>query len=709
MYQRTTNTMTQSISRRNPYIIGRPIDDPKLLFGRQELFCFLEANLKQGVKVTLLHGQRRIGKSSIIRNLPKFVKIDSFVFIPLNLEDYTRNNLSQILAELAKQILEYLQIDVKNIKPPSIQDLEKEVYVFYSQFLTKIYAYLRDKKIVFLIDEIEALIDNDSALILENFFDYLHSLIEVENKLFLIIFTGRQSANMPNVFNYFQDASSCEIGFLNENSATELITQPAQGILEYEPRAIQAIIELSAGHPYFIQVICFAIFVRARELNEWHIHLQDIHNIVDKAIENAEAGLVWYWNELTLPEKVVFSAIAESQKIAIEKNQEIPEKPLPLLKKYGVVKTEVIEKAVKELVDYKFLHYTGDRIKIELVRRWLLQRHPLRQEIKELEKFNKEENYFSYEAPTELSFQEIKLNNLVDFSTVSTVIGHNLSLSEKYVDQTPAYYSPAKRRLTKSFNIGIIAGATAIAAITGVGISHLSKPCLTSENKVFGVFCVNNPSINFSSGDRTFFPITGNTYRDQGIQRFQNDDYQAAMESFQKAVAANPTDPEVLIYYNNARAKQQKNAFNLAVVVPADNNVKVAQEILRGVAQAQQEFNNKNGLNGRLLSVIIANDGNGEKPETAKKVAAELVENKSVLGVIGQNYSDVMQAALTEYENAGMPVISPTSTSSSSSYNATQAFIQALSANADRTTILKRLKNANFSVNESLRYTLKFN
>ncbi|WP_375494629.1 ATP-binding protein, partial [uncultured Nostoc sp.] len=101
--------MAHLVSRRNPYIIGRPIDDPKLLFGRQDLFDFLEDNLRQGIKVTLLHGQRRIGKSSIIRNIPKSVKLEDFVFIPFNLEDYSRDNLSIILAELAKEIIEHLE------------------------------------------------------------------------------------------------------------------------------------------------------------------------------------------------------------------------------------------------------------------------------------------------------------------------------------------------------------------------------------------------------------------------------------------------------------------------------------------------------------------------------------------------------------------------------------------------------------------------
>ncbi|BDI16906.1 hypothetical protein ANSO36C_27080 [Nostoc cf. commune SO-36] len=421
--------MAHLASRRNPYIIGRPIDDPKLLFGRQDLFCFVEDNLSQDIKVTLLHGQRRIGKSSIIRNIPKSVKLENFVFIPFNLEDYTGENLSTILAELAKEIIKHLEIDPKEIKLPTSEDLDQDKSIFYSQFLTKIFDELDRKKIVFLLDEFEALIYNSSALMLKKFFTYLNSVIQVEDKLFLIIFAGRQAANMPNLLNYFQDASTreTEIGFLNKDSAIQLITYPAQGILEYKPEAIQAIIELSAGHPYFIQVICFAIFVRARELDEWHINVQDIDNIVEKAIENAEAGLAWFWDGLTIPEKVVFCAVAESQKIAIEKSQTLTENPFKLLNKYGIEKTEVLKQAVKELIKYNFLYETGNKIKIELVRRWLLQRHPLRQEIKELEKFKEEENYSTYEVKKQLAPQEKKHNNLATYNTALAPNFHRLN------------------------------------------------------------------------------------------------------------------------------------------------------------------------------------------------------------------------------------------------------------------------------------------
>ncbi|NEQ85724.1 MAG: ABC transporter substrate-binding protein, partial [Moorea sp. SIO2I5] len=119
----------------------------------------------------------------------------------------------------------------------------------------------------------------------------------------------------------------------------------------------------------------------------------------------------------------------------------------------------------------------------------------------------------------------------------------------------------------------------------------------------------------------------------------------------------------LLIYYNNARARQQGfKPFTIAVVVPINQSQSSAKETLRGIAQAQHEFNKLNGLNGRFLEIAIANDGNDLAQ--AKKIAQALVKDNSILGVIGHDSSDASKAALPVYDQAGLAMISSTSTSS---------------------------------------------
>jgi ABC-type branched-subunit amino acid transport system substrate-binding protein len=198
--------------------------------------------------------------------------------------------------------------------------------------------------------------------------------------------------------------------------------------------------------------------------------------------------------------------------------------------------------------------------------------------------------------------------------------------------------------------------------VIGVGISQGLRTCPPGERKELGVFCVVDNS-RISRGNRTFFPENNNTYRDQGIRAFQQGNYQKAITLFQQAVDANKNDPEVLIYYNNALARQQGSPFTLAVVVPLDkkqDDTNNAPEILRGVAQAQDQFNRNKGLNRRLLEIVIANDSNTGK---AKEVAQELAKDASILGVIGHNSSEATRLAIPEYEKAKLAVISSTSSS----------------------------------------------
>ncbi|MFM6267351.1 MAG: ABC transporter substrate-binding protein, partial [Dolichospermum sp.] len=200
----------------------------------------------------------------------------------------------------------------------------------------------------------------------------------------------------------------------------------------------------------------------------------------------------------------------------------------------------------------------------------------------------------------------------------------------------------------------VAAIATLSLIISSILLVKSTQPCSVGEKKEFGVFCVADNS-RISRGERTLFPLITNIFRDQGIQAFQKGDYEQAAKFFKKAIEANKNDPEVVIYYNNALARQAGSPLTLAVVVRS------AEGVLRGVAQAQDQFNRNKGLTGRLLEIVIANDNND--PKQAQQIAQQLVKDDSILGVIGHNSSDTTKEALPEYEKAKLAVISPTSTS----------------------------------------------
>ncbi|MDJ0734988.1 MAG: ABC transporter substrate-binding protein [Nostocaceae cyanobacterium] len=636
--------MTDSVARRNPYIIGRPIDEQELFVGREGLFRFIEDNLRQGEQAILLHGQRRIGKSSIIRNIPKFVALDEFLFVPFDLEHHIQDDISTIFLEMTQEIIEHLKLSTNDVKLPTIEELEQEPLVFSSKFLPQIYQEIDGRNLVLLLDEFDVSTNNEnSSQILENLFIYLDSILELDRKIFIILFLERQSTDMPNILGRFKDAPIAEIGLLDETNSTRLITEPAKDILKYEPEAIKEIIKLSAGHPYFTQSICFAVFGRAWKLDKWEVTKEDIDASVDKAIELAEAGLAWFWDGLSIWEKIVFAAVAEAQKISQQQSQKSAEDPLKIIQKHGIVLKKTLLTSAKDLVKNGFVDDTEQKIKIEFVQRWLVQRHPLEQEIRKLKKIEKQEINSSYE----LDNQQPNYTK----NTGDTVAETNTSSS---------YYNNHNQR--QGIVLGTLAVAGIIISFFSVGVSQISNSCAPNEEKVLGIFCQSNPQAYISNGDRTLFPITANTNLKKGNIAFKDKKYPQAVTFFKQAVKDNRNQPEPLIYYNNAIAMNKGNPLTLAAIVPAKNNEEsTAKEILRGVAQAQNQFNNNNGLNGRLLKVVIANDGN--EPKQAQQVANELVKDKELLGVIGHANTEAIKAALIEYQEARLAVISPTNTS----------------------------------------------
>jgi tetratricopeptide (TPR) repeat protein len=447
--------MATSTGPRNPYIIGRPITEPERFYGRESLFQFIEDTLNQGARVILLHGQRRIGKSSVLAQIPHFVRLEKFCFIPLSLEGKSQKPLSDVLYELANDVkghlCDELNLPVDDIRLPSRQEFHDNVQIFAEDFLPQVYRTLGNRNPVLLLDEFDVLGDysKDKDTGIGHFFPYLQSILYQQKKLFIIPVVGRRLDDMPNLLNLFREAPNRQIGLMSRRSVVQLITKPAQGIVDYEADAIDAIWELSAGHPYFTQVICFALFANARAEQRWRVTRTHVEHVIDRAIEIGEAGLAWFRDGLPTPERVVFSAVAE-----VDVNTGTKD-PLLLLQDYGISQIELLRAAKDRLIKWGFIQevrsgrswvarlfrgrspfHSRLKVTVKLVCYWLTRRYPLHQEIWELEKLDPDAQRL-YEAT--LSRQHD--NSLLDSLKLKQVLDINpdhfsalFDLAESYLD-----------------------------------------------------------------------------------------------------------------------------------------------------------------------------------------------------------------------------------------------------------------------------------
>ncbi|MBC1192259.1 ABC transporter substrate-binding protein [Microcystis aeruginosa CS-558/01A06] len=149
---------------------------------------------------------------------------------------------------------------------------------------------------------------------------------------------------------------------------------------------------------------------------------------------------------------------------------------------------------------------------------------------------------------------------------------------------------------------------------------------------------------------------------ERGRQAFKNKEYKQAIQLFKKSLDRLPNNPEIRIYYNNARAAyQDRNPLKIATSVPLGNNPETAQEILRGIALLQQELNDEQAKNPdfHFLQVVVANDNNSGVD--AKDRAEKFVKDPSIIAVVGHNASAASEAAKNIYVQGKIVALSPTS------------------------------------------------
>ncbi|MEH2397898.1 ABC transporter substrate-binding protein [Nostoc sp.] len=221
-------------------------------------------------------------------------------------------------------------------------------------------------------------------------------------------------------------------------------------------------------------------------------------------------------------------------------------------------------------------------------------------------------------------------------------------------ENSPSLPPPRFRNSNFKYYIGVcIIGI--IGVVVGGTVVYFFRPppqtCAKKEQ-----YSLND---KISLGEEILLKQDTNPDKEAGVKAFAQGDCLTAIIKFQAYRAANLSDPEALIYLNNAKAALQGNQIKIAVSVPIGESPNIAKEILRGVAQVQNQVNSSNGINGKALEVAIANDDND--PTTASNIATEFVKDMSFLAVVGHNASRASIPAASVYQNAGLVMISPTS------------------------------------------------
>jgi len=301
---------------RSPYIPGKAVDNPKMFYGRDDVLDWVDQNLS-GIyqeNILVLYGQRRTGKTSVLLELERREPKTPHIFVRFNLEVAELKSTSDLFYEIALQLYKRLATEYGfPVRKPAEEQYVSYPWRRFRDFHDELQACLGDIPVVLMVDEFDILIDKvRKGIVTQDVFHHIRWLMQ-ESKNLNFIFTGGHELRrmlLDQRSSLFNIAKPWRISYLEEKDARRLIIEPMAGFLDYHPLAVEKILRVTAGHPYYIQYTCDRLVHLARNRRKNYVDLSDVNQALEKVVEEIAGQIKWDYELLSRDELVTMAALA---------------------------------------------------------------------------------------------------------------------------------------------------------------------------------------------------------------------------------------------------------------------------------------------------------------------------------------------------------------------------------------------------------------
>jgi hypothetical protein len=259
---------------RNPYIIGDPVPGNRLV-GRDDVLRRLEELWYGSANPpsVVIFGHRRMGKTSILRNLDGRLGSRVHVaYVNLLLLGDLRNGAVDLFVKLADSIADTLQH--RQLPAPPIDDaaFERRPELAFERYLKQVSAILNEQRLIIALDEfeqLEAWITNDRLP--TDILKTLRGYIQMDERI-AFAFAGLHTLEEMSS-DYFQpffaSVIPVKVSFLSRGAVDQVLANPPdpEFALDYEREALDHIWELTGGQPYLVQLIGHRLVSRFNTLS----------------------------------------------------------------------------------------------------------------------------------------------------------------------------------------------------------------------------------------------------------------------------------------------------------------------------------------------------------------------------------------------------------------------------------------------------------
>ena len=369
----------------NPYRPGAGLR-PQYLAGRDDdieyvsqLFDALLMNMP--VQSIIFSGLRGVGKTVLINKLQEIAEERDIFCNHIEVDD-NNDFVSQIVScsqeflrivslkekfkGLIRKPLDALKTLVVSFDPNestfslSIQDRELYYSTSFTQSLTKVFtsigevALKTNTSICFFIDEIQYMKSDELCALIAA----LHRTNQLGYPLMLV------GAGLPKIYAVLSKEKSYserlfiykEVGSLDEVQSKKAITIPAEKMgVSYTDQALEQIITITKGYPFFIQQMCQIVFQQTSKKN---IDLTDVYACLDSFFQTLDNGFfkVRYQRCSEMDKKFLFAMVACGELPCTITN--VAANMKKSVQSISTIRAQLINKGIIYAATYKELDFT---------------------------------------------------------------------------------------------------------------------------------------------------------------------------------------------------------------------------------------------------------------------------------------------------------------------------------------------------------------
>ena len=387
---RSVASVTSSLRSKNPYG-PRPALGTRF-YGREQEFHRIYELLQDKSQSTtiLLWGQKRIGKSSLLLSLNERFHA-SFVPVFIDVQSLQEASTPQFLYHLMLRTAEVVNTLAPDGGPklvvPDLKRLRKDILAHFDTFISQVQECARHHPVVIILDEFQCLCSlREEQISRDAIFSRLRSHAQHGQSVHFILSGGglmSQLINQVGLAALFSSINDEKLGCLEKAAATQLIKDGLTQVGVIEEDAVDHLLYMTAGHPFYLQLLCRKLYEYAQECHTG-LTREFVTTSVQEWLNKADASRFQHLWEASSSErmqrnKFVLSAIAQ---LSVEQRnagyhgyadyEGITPLVCPIVAEHSLLETlrDLVELGV---LKQDRLNYT---IEVELFACWLRQHCP---------------------------------------------------------------------------------------------------------------------------------------------------------------------------------------------------------------------------------------------------------------------------------------------------------------------------------------------